>query len=311
MELLTVDQITETPFIIANTQSSTYQALKEEHIIPVFSKDNHPLIAQFQIIETMMDVLSGFKDLKPLDPQIRVSHPIMGRIPEARTKKAFELLPHETTLYYERMMFLIKIPNIRSLIEGKELSLVIGGVKSYSWDNLGKDQRASQHFKFFIGFQVKVCSNLCISTDGVILEFKTSSLDLLGRQIRLMVEGYNPDLHLNWLGSLSKYSLTESQFAHFLGKCRMYYHLPYKEGIPEVLITDSQISNIVKGYYSDPHFSNNQGDISLWNLYNLITDANKSSYIDGFLDRGENSERIIEKLRIGLGRREQSWLLSI
>ncbi|MBK6354073.1 MAG: DUF3871 family protein [Saprospiraceae bacterium] len=87
MELLTVDQITKTPFIIANTQSSTYQALKEEHIIPVFSKDNHPLIAQFQIIETMMDVLSGFKDLKLLDPQIRVSHPIMGRIPEARTKR--------------------------------------------------------------------------------------------------------------------------------------------------------------------------------------------------------------------------------
>ncbi|MBK6352757.1 MAG: hypothetical protein IPF46_04995 [Saprospiraceae bacterium] len=29
-----------------------------------------------------------------------------------------------------------------------------------------------------MGFQVKVCSNLCISTDGAILEFKTSSIDL-------------------------------------------------------------------------------------------------------------------------------------
>lgn len=308
MELLTVDQITETPFIIANTQSSTYQALKEEHIIPVFSKDNHPLIAQFQIIETMMDVLSGFKDLKPLEPQIRVSHPIMGRIPEARTKKAFELLPHETTLYFERMMFLIKIPNIRSLIEGKELSLVIGGVKSYSWDNLGKDQRASQHFKFFIGFQVKVCSNLCISTDGAILEFKTSSIDLLGKQIRLMVEGYSPEQHLSWIESLSNYSLTEGQFAHFLGKCRMYQHHLYKEEIPEILITDSQLSSVTKGYYSDPHFSNNQGNISLWNLYNLLTEANKSSYIDGFLDRGVNAQRISNELIHGL-ESNQSWFL--
>ncbi len=59
----------------------------------------------------------------------------------------------------------------------------------------------------------------------------------------------------------------------------MYNHLPDKAEIPELMITDSQISSVVKGYYSDPDFSCRNGEIGLWNLYNLITDANKSSYI--------------------------------
>src|SRR5690606_10765697 len=40
------------------------------------------------------------------------------------------------------------------------------GVKSYTRDNLYNRKGADQHFKFFIGFQNKVCTNLCIWTDG-------------------------------------------------------------------------------------------------------------------------------------------------
>ena len=37
---------------------------------------------------------------------------------------------------------------------------------------------------------------------------------------------------------------------------------------------------------SNEHFASKQdGSISLWNLYNLLTEANKSSYVDTFLDR--------------------------
>jgi hypothetical protein len=48
--------------------------------------------------------------------------------------------------------------------------------------------------------------------------------------------------------------------------------------------------------------------ISLWNLYKLITDANKSFYIDGFLDRGVNAQKISNELILGL-ERNQSWFL--
>ncbi len=309
MEVQLLEAIEERPFIVANTVSASLKDLREEHIIPVFTKDNHPLISQSQIIELTGDVLSNFPDFKLSEPQIRVSHPVMGRIPEARNKKAIDLLPHEKTLYYERMMFLIQIPNIKSRVNDQELSLVIGGIKSYSWDNLSKDYRANQHFKFFIGFQVWVCSNLCVSSDGVVLDFKTTSLSMIAQQIKLMVETYSPDQHLRWLENLCNYSLSESQFAHFIGRCRMYQHLPDKAQITELMITDSQVNSIVRGYYTDTHFGSKDSEISLWNLYNLITDANKSSYIDGFLDRAANGELIMEELRGTMEYRRHSWYL--
>ena len=121
----------EKPFIIANTESICIDKLKDEHIIPVFSKDNTPLISQYQLIDSTAKVMNqlGFKFN---DPQIRVSHPIMGRIPSAKDKKALDLLDHEKTLYYERMMYLFQIPEIRSTVNNQELSLVFGGIKSYS-----------------------------------------------------------------------------------------------------------------------------------------------------------------------------------
>lgn len=311
MEVQTINPLLtdiEKPFIVSNTLSVSMRELKEEHIIPVFTKDNHPLISQSQLIELTGDVLSNFPDFKLTEPQIRVSHPVKGRIPDAKNKKAIDLLPNESTLYYERMMFLIQIPNIKSRVNDQELSLVIGGIKSYSWDNLSKDFRANQQFKFFIGFQVYVCSNLCVSTDGVVLNFKTTSLSLIGQQIKLMVESYSPDNHLKWLENLGNYSLTKAQFAHFIGRCRMYQHLPDKADIPELMITDSQISSVVKGYYTDTHFSSPGEGIGLWDLYNLITDANKSSYIDGFLDRGVNAHVISDELIRGL-ESNQSWFL--
>ncbi|MBK9109195.1 MAG: DUF3871 family protein [Saprospiraceae bacterium] len=153
-------------------------------------------------------------------------------------------------MYYERMMYLFRVPEVTSIINNQQLSLVIGGVKSYSWDNLGRDQKASQHFKFFVGFQVFVCSNLCVSTDGVVLDFKTSSAHMVNSQLKEMISIYRPEEHLNWLENLTNYSLTDSQFAHFIGKCRMR---PYYESAPEMALTDSQISSVVKGYYSDPN----------------------------------------------------------
>jgi len=78
-------------------------------------------------------------------------------------------------LYYERMAFVIEIPEISEVINGNKLSLAIGGVRAYNQENLyGK--KSIEKFKVFIGFQNKVCLNLCISTDGLL---KVSGLALL------------------------------------------------------------------------------------------------------------------------------------
>jgi hypothetical protein len=92
---------------------------------------------------------------------------------------------------------------------------------------------------------------------------------------------------------------TEQQFALLVGRCRMYQHLPraLKEQIfPESLsLTDTQIGSVVKDYYWDQDFgSDSYGALSLWQLNNLFTGANKSSYIDSFLDRSVNSHEFIK-----------------
>ena len=67
----------------------------------------------------------------------------------------------------------------------------------------------------------------------------------------------------------------------------------------------TRILNYVKDYFEDDSFCRKeQGDINLWNVYNLFTQANKSSYIDTFLDRNVNAFDFtngIKKALIGNG----------
>jgi hypothetical protein len=92
---------------------------------------------------------------------------------------------------------------------------------------------------------------------------------------------------------------TEQQFALLVGRCRMYQHLPraLKEQIfPESLpLTDTQIGSVVKDYYWGQDFGSDiYGKLSLWQLYNLFTGANKSSFIDSFLDRSEDAHEFVK-----------------
>lgn len=108
--------------------------------------------------------------------------------------------------------------------------------------------------------------------------------------------------------------MTESQFAQFLGKSRLYQYLPIeqKKRLPQMLMTDTQIGLVAKSYYNDDNFAlpENQSAISMWNVYNLLTGANKSSYIDNFLDRSLNATQLTEGLNKALyGTNEYSWFI--
>jgi hypothetical protein len=77
-----------------------------------------------------MDVVHSINTSERImQPIVRVSHPLKGRVAEARNKPANELLEHEKTLYYERMAFVIEIPSIQSEVGGNALSLTVGGVE--------------------------------------------------------------------------------------------------------------------------------------------------------------------------------------
>jgi hypothetical protein len=300
-------------FIEANTIEVGFASIRDEHIIPVFVKDNEPLISHSDFIHATIDLTDDiFHGEQIMKPAVRVSHPIKGRIPDAKDKPAHLLNDWEKTIYYERMMFVIELPSIHDEIDGNRLSLTIGGVKAYNQDNLYSRNQCDQHFKLFIGFQNKVCTNLCVWTDGYFSDIKVRTIGQLKSAIRMLLESYNKNYHLSHLKSLTNYSITEQQFAQLVGRCRMYNHLPsdLKAEIPALLFGDQQLATVVKDFYKDESFCKDRdGNINLWRLYNLFTGANKSTYIDNFLDRSVNAFNFVEQVRHGLSGRNDSWYL--
>jgi len=131
--------------------------------IPVFAKDNEATISHNDFISSIEQVIGGYYPENHTD--IRVSHPIKGRVPDAKHKSAKELLDAEKTVYYERVMFTIEVPTIFRDINGNHLSLTVGGVRGYHQENLYA-RRNMQKFKVFVGFRNRVCCNMCVSTDG-------------------------------------------------------------------------------------------------------------------------------------------------
>lgn len=305
---------TQQAFIVANTIESSVEEIKGKHIIPVFTKDNETLISHTDFIDITADVIeSVFDGERITKPQVRLSHPVKGRVPEAKDKPANNLLEWEKTLYYERMMFIQEIPSIQETIDGNQLSLTVGGVKAYNQDNLYSRSLCDQHFKVFIGFQNKVCTNLCVWTDGYMGEIKVKTIGQLKAAIRTLVEGYNKNFHLFHLKKLTEYSITEQQFAHLVGRCRMYQHLPgeKKSEILPILLGDQQIGTVVKDFYKDDSFCRDEyGNINLWRLYNLFTSANKSTYIDSFLDRSVNAFQFVEQIRMAVDNKSSCWYLN-
>ena len=314
-EVLQVEPPSNTnSFIEANTIPTSLEEMKKDHIIPVFVKDNEPLISHTQFIDVVKTKMEDhFHGEQIARPSIRVSHPIKGRVPEAKHKAAEDLLPWETTLYYERMMFAIEIPSINEEVGGNTLSLTVGGVKSYHMDNLYSRSQSEQHFKLFIGFQNKVCCNMCVWTDGYLDDVKVKEMDTLQFHIHHLLDRYRETMHLNALKSLTDYSINEQQFAQFIGKCRMYAHLPAfkKTDIKPILLGDQQLGMVVRDYYKDKSFCRlPDGSISLWRLFNLMTGANKSTYVDQFLDRSINVYDTIEQIKWGLEGSKKVWYLN-
>jgi len=301
-------------FISANTVEVPFTDLKTKHIIPVFVKDNEPCISQVDYIESVYEAISDvYHGETILKPSIRLSHAIKGRIPDARNKPASELREWEKTIYYERMMFAFEIPSITETIDGNKLSLTVGGVKAYNQDNLYNKKGSDEHFKFFAGFQNKVCTNLCVWSDGYVGDLKVKSLESLRYNVYNALTSYNPVEHSRSMDRLSDYHLTEQQFANLLGRARMYNYLPQeqKDVIPKMLYGDQQLGSVCKDFYKDDSFSrDNDGNINLWKLYNLFTGANKSTYIDSFLDRSVNAFQFTDQLRKSLDDGRSNWFLS-
>ena len=301
------------PFIEANTKEVKLSHLKNDCIVPVFSKDNELTISHNAFIETVEEAVNLFFSGEKIgSPDIRVSHIIKGRIPEAIHKPANQLLESDKTIYYERMMFCMEVPTIWENVNGNRLNLTIGGVRAYNHMNL-YSKKSPEKFKIFIGFKNLVCTNLCVSSDGYVEQLEVTNIHDLRMRVLEMFEHYNPAKHLHLMQTLGETSMTEHQFCQILGKMRLYQALPQKlqREIPRLLITDTQINAVSKAYISDENFRANNSEIDMWRFYNLLTGANKSSYIDSFLDRSYNATEIAQGIRDALhGDSSYSWFIN-
>lgn len=299
-------------FIEANTMEIDLQHLQSDCIVPVFSKDNELTISHNAFIETVWEAANTFFTGETIDkPDIRVSHIVKGRIPEAVHKPANQLLESDKTQYFERMMFCFEVPTIYETVEGNKLTLSVGGVRAYNQMNL-YSKKTVERFKVFVGFKNMVCCNLCVYTDGYLGNLEVSSTNDLFRSVLEMFNHYDPAKHIHLMQTLGNSYLTEHQFAQILGKMRLYQCLPqgYQKSVPRLLITDTQINSVAKAYIQDENFGGFGGDLSMWRFYNLLTGANKSSYIDSFLDRSLNATEVAQGINMALhGDERYSWFI--
>lgn len=301
------------PIIQANTIPVTMDHLKNDCIIPVFSRDNETTISHHQFIEKTIGVVQDiFPNISLSQPEIRVSHIVKGRVPNAIGKPAKELLDNEKTIYYERCAFTIDLPQITEIVNGNELNLTIGGVRSLSHENL-YSKKSLEKFKVFIGFKNIVCTNLCVSTDGCASDIRVGSINELGDSIQSLLNQWDSDKQLGTMEKMSKFEVSGDEFAHIVGKLKMYHYLGKEEqrGIFPNAINDNQINVIIKDYFNCKDFSRHEdGSLNLWRFYNLITGANKSSYIDSFLDRGLFAYGFVKDLCNSIQNQTPNWYLN-
>lgn len=198
-------------FIESNTQAITLEELTTKNIIPTFC-DNTLTISHQNFIGSVIEVAKKvFGELTP--PELRVSHPIIGRVPSAQHKKASELRDDEKTTFYQRMAFCAHVKNLTRTINGETVHLCIGGVRAYNEDKL-YNRQSTMKFKIFVGWQVRVCSNLMLTCDGNsgTIECMTEA-DIMQKSLELF-NGFNPHKEdtLRLLENLSSTTISEEQF---------------------------------------------------------------------------------------------------
>lgn len=227
-------------------------------------------------------------------PEIRVSHIVRGRIPSALGKKASELLECEKTQFYQRLAFAFTVPTIFETIRGQKLELCIGGVRNYSDLNLYRSSKGLEKFSIFIGWRMKICSNQILTGEGVRFNMEVTNINELYRNVLELFNSFNAAKEIHLMQTLSDTYLSETQFAQVVGRMRMYQALSpaRQKAIPRLLITDSQINSVCRDYYTNEVFGVKDNAISLFDFHNLLTQANKMSYVDAYLQRGVNATEV-------------------
>lgn len=304
-------------FIESNTQGITFEELTEKNVIPTFADGTLTLSSGSIIKATMRAAEEVYGELTI--PEIRVSHRIQGRTPEAMNKPTSELQDEDITTFYQRMAFLCRVQGITRIINGQEVHLCIGATRSYSEDKLFGRPTPSK-MRLFVGWFVKVCTNGCLTCDGNsgTIECMTEA-DVYEKALALF-KSFDPEKEntLEMLENLGTTRISESDFCKIIGRLRLYQALPSSEQsvLPKVILGDQAVNKMVQGYVSNPNFGLKDGadSISLWELLQLANEAVKQgAYIDQWLERNQNCTDFvlgIQRAILGIDQEGYDWFLN-
>ena len=301
-------------FIESNTQEITLGEIADKCIVPTFSDNTLTISHQDFCMAVYNAAEEVFGKLTPIE--CRVSHQINGRIPTALYKKTNELADNEKTIYYQRLAWIAKVGNLVRNIDGQEIHLTIGGVRAYDEKLLNRP--SALKFKIFVGWQVRVCSNLMLQTNGYSGTIECMTQADIRQKAMELFSSFDPekDNNLNALAELQDTRMTEEQFCHIIGRMRLLQALPVaqQKAIPQFILGDQAINESVRQYVTNPNFGRKNGDdgISTWDFMQLLTEAAKGSYIDRWLDRNANSIEFSQGIRKALRYEETDydWFLN-
>ena len=302
-------------FIESNTEAISIDELVSRCIVPTFSDNTLTIAHQNAIAAVYKAAEEVFGELTP--PECRVSHAINGRVASALHKPAKDLTDDEKTVFYQRIAFIAHVKSLTRIVAGQTVELTIGMCRAYNEDKL-YSRPSPEKFRLFVGWKVRVCSNLCLTCSGNsgLVECMTEA-DIYQKAYQLFSK-FDPQKEetLELLENLNNTRISESQFCYIIGRMRLYQALPneIQKTLPVLEIGDQAVNAAVRGFVTNPNFGLKEGETSIttWEMLQLFNEAIKQTYIDRWLDRNQNCTDFllgIQKALQGEDTEGYSWFL--
>ena len=302
-------------FIESNTEAISIDELISRCIVPTFSDNTLTIAHQNAIAAVYKAAEEVFGELTP--PECRVSHAINGRVASALQKPAKDLTDDEKTVFYQRIAFIAHVKSLTRIVAGQTVELTIGMCRAYNEDKL-YSRPSPEKFRLFVGWKVRVCSNLCLTCSGNsgLVECMTEA-DIYQKAYQLFSK-FDPQKEetLELLENLNNTRISESQFCYIIGRMRLYQALPneVQKTLPVLEIGDQAVNAAVRGFVTNPNFGLKEGETSIttWEMLQLFNEAIKQTYIDRWIDRNQNCTDFllgIQKALQGEDTEGYSWFL--
>ena len=278
-------------FIESNTQAITIEELATRCIVPTFSDNSLTIAHQNAIAAVYKAAEDVFGELTP--PECRVSHAINGRVASAIHKPTKDLTDEEKTIFYQRLAFVAHVKSLTRIVAGQKIELTIGMCRAYNEDKL-YSRKSPEKMKIFVGWKVRVCSNLCLTCNGNsgTVEVLTEA-DVYQKAYQLFrrFDSEKEDT-LKLIENLNNTRISESLFCYIIGRLRLYQALSTEQqkNLPTIEIGDQVAFATVRGFVSNPNFGMKEGEssISMFEMLQLFNEAIKQTYIDKWVDRNQN-----------------------